>query len=138
MYDPLADVTADVMTKPKRRSQYLSAKDVKDGPLTFGVTGAIFEDFKPRKGEPAQRKLVLQLEGDAPNRLALNQTNRLALADAWGRDARQWAGKAFDAYFDPTVESPDGAKTGGLRVKPRYIPTQVIATATEAADDLDF
>jgi len=49
--------------------------------------------------------------------------------DAWGKDARTWVGRMFDAYYDASVRDPSGKKTGGLRVRVRELPPMVAAPA---------
>jgi len=116
MADPLADVSQLL------GGEYLRAADVELGPLTFGITCVQYETFEA-KGEKkkAEKKVVLTLDGDPVRKLALNQTNLQTLMDAWGKDARLWVGKVFDAYFDKTVRDPSGKPTGGLRVRVRAV-----------------
>jgi hypothetical protein len=112
----LSDVTA------LSSGAYLGAKDVKDGELTFAVQYAAIETFASKDGKKGgERRLVLNLEGDPVRKLSLNETNRAVLVDAWGKDARLWGGPSFviDCFFDASVRSPSGTRTGGLRVKVR-------------------
>lgn len=123
---------------------YLNAADVKDGDLTFAIESVSIETFD--KDGKKQRRLVLAVAGDPPRRLSLNETNRLILCAAWGTAAKQWVGYVFDCWYDPSVRSPAGAKTGGLRVKPRTItkpatvgkPNGSGATVDSAADPIPF
>jgi len=124
------------------RTDFLKSIDVLKGPLTFQVQQASRQTFK-RKDAPTkvERCVVLTLAGDPPRRLSLNQINERTLTESWGPDPADWVGQVFDAYFAKNVRDPNGKLVGGLRVRVREVPgavTRVIATATEAADDLDF
>ena len=111
--DPLSDVSKLIS------GEYLKAKDVEAGPLTFGILRAEMETFKAKGEKKAETRLVLTLEGDPLRKLSLNQTNIQTLMDAWGKDARRWVGKCLDAFFDKSVRDPSGKLTGGLRVRVR-------------------
>lgn len=136
--DPLSDVSA------LQSGTYLGAKDVKDGDVTFAVRSAAIEEFEGKDGKKGERKLVLTLDEDPVQKLSLNDTNLTMLIAAWGKDARRWAGKLFEAYFDPTVRDPSGKKTGGLRVRPRPAPRVALTqpakhtNGSEAAADSEL
>ena len=123
--DPLADVSKFVA------GDYLKTSDVKDGDLTFGITHIEVEMFEAKGDRKAEKKIVLILDGDPPRKLSLNQTNLQTLMDAWGKDARSWIGKAFDAYYDGSVRDPSGKRSGGIRVRVRELPGMAAPAAAK-------
>lgn len=126
--DPLADVRSFL------GSEYLNAKDVEDGVLTFAVASVSKEEFEAKKGEKKQKpRLVLTCEGDPVRKLSCNATNLQTFIDGWGTDARLWNGGVFDAVYDKTVRDPSGKQTGGLRVRLRALPPAVAQLKTNGS-----
>lgn len=119
------------VSKELKRGDYLKKADVEAGPLTFGVKSVDWQSFDARDGKPAEKRLVLTLDGDPVRKLALNKTNLEVFADAWGPKAKYWVGCMFDAFFDPNVFM-HGKRTGGLRVTPRSVSTTVATPVRRA------
>jgi len=117
--------------------RYLRATDLPAGRLdgdegeTFTVESAVIDEYKRDGAEHGDRRLALRIAGPTERVLRLNDTNLKACIAAWGRDASQWGGRTFVAYNDTSVRNPQGARTGGVRMR---FPDAVVLVPDELED----
>ena len=94
-------------------SQYLAATDVKR-PFAAAIEDIDEQDFA-RQGERPRVKKVLHLKG-VRKPIVLNKTNALSLAEAFGKNFKDWMDKHITVKAEPTTFA--GKRTMGLRLYP--------------------
>jgi hypothetical protein len=93
----------------------MSAVDLDGGRMTAQIVSAEMTTFKT--GEPSLM-LTLQHGTPAPKLVRCNQTNRSALAGAYGWDTDAWVHKHIELWVEPTSMGP------GIRMRPLDGSTQ--------------
>jgi len=102
MTDSIEDLRDTIVPK----SNQLNADDLLAGPETVTITAV-------RRGTNEQ-PLDVHLEGDRQPYKPGKSMRRVLIA-AWGRDGREWVGRAMTLYCDPEV-SFGGVMCGGIRI----------------------
>ena len=92
-------------------SKYLKSSDVKDKPRIAVISHIEREQIG--KGEDAQEKYVLYLEGDI-SPMVLNRTNWEAIEDAFG-DSDNWPGHKIQLY--PTTTQFGAEAVDCIRIR---------------------
>lgn len=86
------------------------------------------------------KKLVLRFQGKEKG-MALNKTNTLILAEAFGGETDHWTGQQIELWVDPYVTFA-GKVVGGLKLTPKTSaappPPPPQAAAGDFDDDIPF
>jgi hypothetical protein len=94
-------------------SQYVSKDDVMT-PVQAVIAGVTFERIKGDNGE--EDKPVIRFLNNHPKPLILNNTNWMAIEDAYGDESDHWSGKPVELYFEPNVTFGN-KRVGGVRIR---------------------
>ncbi len=93
-------------------SRYISKDDVMN-PITATIDTVRFDTIKGDNGDE-DKPVVYFRDGVKP--MILNNTNWMAIEDAYGPESDAWTGKAIEMYCDPGVMF-GGKRVGGVRVR---------------------
>lgn len=98
------DMSAFVIPK----SDQMNADDLISGPRTITIT-------KVSGTSNAEQPVAVFFEGDNSKPYKPGKSMRRVMIAAWGKDAKQYAGRRMTLYCDPNV-SFGGMKVGGIRI----------------------
>ncbi len=115
-------------------SNYVKAADLNGKTCPLTIRTCVSEELG--QGNDKEKKSVLYFE-KAQKGLVLNKTNATVIADAYGDDTGNWAGKPVEIY--PTEVDFKGKLVDGirLRIQPQQQPQTQPAAAPMADDPSD-
>jgi hypothetical protein len=93
-------------------SRYISKDDVQN-PIVAVIDTVRFDTIKGDGGDE-DKPVVYFRDGVKP--MILNNTNWMAIEDAYGAESDDWTGKQIEMYCDPGVMF-GGKRVGGVRVR---------------------
>lgn len=97
----------DISDTLKAKTDQINADDLKvSGPRTVEVVSVVVTT--------TEQPMTIKLTAGLPFRPC--KTMRRLLAEAWGRDARQWKGRRMTIYTDPDISFGDQKRIGGIRI----------------------
>lgn len=93
-------------------SDYLRAADLNGRTIKLTIADCVMEEIG--RGRDASRKPVLYFKG-AKKGLALNKTNSMTIAGAYGPETDDWVGAEIEVF--PTMVDYQGKQVDAIRVK---------------------
>ncbi len=125
---------ADISATLAPNSEQLNADDLTAGPITVTIERvSVIPLRKGQKPEKGVQPMTIRISGGhQPWKPSLGM--RRILGEAWGKDAREWAGRSVTLYRDKSVKFGKEV-TGGIRISHlSHIagPTVFLVTVTRA------
>jgi hypothetical protein len=89
------------------KSDQLNADDLIAGPRTITITSV--------RGSEGDQPVAVHYDGDNGKPFKPCKSMRRVMVHAWGRDAKQYAGRSMTLYRDPKIKF-GGMEVGGIRI----------------------
>lgn len=108
----MTDQSFDVSDTLIPNTDQLVADDLRAGHRDIKIT-------RVERITDEKRPLAIYFEGDGGKPYLPNVSMRRVIAEAWGTDRRQWAGKWLRLFRNPKIKM-GGAEVGGIRISHAY------------------